>query len=76
MSIIIPGSRFCSSVRAIERNGRPPYAKTTTERTGTIRLLPGNAGAVGWGVVVVSLVSVHFFGFSPGRAHLGISISP
>jgi hypothetical protein len=32
--------------------------------------------SVGWGVVVVSLVSVHFFGFSPGRAHLGISISP
>jgi len=34
MSIIIPGFRFSSSVRAIERNGTPPYAKMITERTG------------------------------------------
>jgi len=32
MSIIIPGSRFSSSVRAIERNGTPPYAKMITEK--------------------------------------------
>jgi len=46
MSIIIPGSRFSSSVRAIERNGTPPYAKMITERTGVIQTLPGNVGAV------------------------------
>ena len=46
ISIIIPGSRFSSSVRAIERNGTPPYAKTITERTGVIQTLPGNIGAV------------------------------
>jgi len=45
-SIIVPGSRFESSVRAIERNGSPPYAKTTTASTGVIQALPGNVGAV------------------------------
>ncbi len=46
ISVIMPGCRSPTSVRAPSRNTLPPYRKTIVPRIGATHSEPGNSGAV------------------------------
>ena len=45
IKVIIPGLRWASSERAMERNGKPPYTKMNVAKNGTISAAPTKSGA-------------------------------